>query len=125
MKYRLLLFMFCFVLSLPSACFGARIVNLVEVVLRVEDSDFKNTMITSLNFAGNEIDLGKPGIADFRKEIKMSFPPGLYSVNWTTQKGDIVWVSKAVKEIHQSTIELEKTDTVVYVRIRGDRLSLY
>lgn len=103
---------------------AALIIQPAEIVLRIEDLNFKQKVITSVSFADKEVALEKSGISDFRKELKFKLMPGIYPLKWSSRKGDISWIDKE-EQHHEYLIEIEKKDRLVHIKIRGDDLTLY
>lgn len=100
------------------------VAHAIEVRLTVEDGDMGEATVTSVKFAGEEIDLSKKSFMNRKVVKKINISPGQYQLEWTTEKSESPWGKKETKK-HLRILAFELTDTVVYINIRGENITTY
>lgn len=113
-------------LSIFSEAEAIRIVNPIEVNLKIEDGDFRRIIVNSVTFAGEDIPLDPvTNRTNVRKTTKCSLLPGKYRLEWVTQGDGGMFNPDKTPITHRAVIQLEDDDAIVYIYIRAAQATVY
>ena len=106
-----------------TSCDAVRVIEPVEIQVKIEDGDFKKVVVKEASFANQKITLDETSSSLLRKRTKFNLDPGIYILEWTTEEYKIT--EGKITQKHKKVIEVQGEDRLINLWIKGSSFACF